>query len=168
MGSFGSLCLQLHKRHHIECCIYIYTSIFFVHLSMAVQPFVGPSPLVDFRNLFYTNGRTPWTGDQPVARPLPTHRTTQAQNKRTQTPMPQMGFEPTMPVFEWAKTVHALDRAATVIGWSTETFSRAITSKMAYRRVSQDMLWKLLVQNFLEDGLTVVIQGTWEPWLDTA
>jgi hypothetical protein len=30
--------------------------------------------------------------------------------------MPHVGFEPTIPVFEWAKTVHALDRAATVIG----------------------------------------------------
>jgi hypothetical protein len=30
--------------------------------------------------------------------------------------MPQVGFEPTIPVFEWAKTVHALDRATTVIG----------------------------------------------------
>jgi hypothetical protein len=23
---------------------------------------------------FFTDGRTPWTGDQPAARPLPTHR----------------------------------------------------------------------------------------------
>jgi hypothetical protein len=30
--------------------------------------------------------------------------------------MPWLGFEPTIPVFERAKTVHALDRAATVIG----------------------------------------------------
>jgi hypothetical protein len=30
--------------------------------------------------------------------------------------MPPFGFEPTIPVFKWAKTVHALDRAATVIG----------------------------------------------------
>jgi hypothetical protein len=29
--------------------------------------------------------------------------------------MPQVGFEPKIPVFERAKTVHALDRAATVI-----------------------------------------------------
>jgi hypothetical protein len=29
--------------------------------------------------------------------------------------MPQMGFELTIPVFKQAKTVHALDRAATVI-----------------------------------------------------
>jgi hypothetical protein len=30
--------------------------------------------------------------------------------------MSQVGFEPTIPVFERAKTVHALDRAAIVIG----------------------------------------------------
>jgi hypothetical protein len=30
--------------------------------------------------------------------------------------MPQVGFEPMIPVFEWAKTVHALDCIATVIG----------------------------------------------------
>jgi hypothetical protein len=29
--------------------------------------------------------------------------------------MPHVGFEPTIPMFEQAKTVHALDRAATVI-----------------------------------------------------
>jgi hypothetical protein len=44
---------------------------------------------------------------------------TYTQNKRTQTPMPLVGFEPTIPVFERAKTVHALERAATVIDeWS--------------------------------------------------
>jgi hypothetical protein len=63
-----------------------------------------------------TVGRTPWTGDQPVARPLPTRRTTETQNRRTQTSMPRVGFEPTIPVFERAKTVHALDSAAIVIG----------------------------------------------------
>jgi hypothetical protein len=61
--------------------------------------------------ILYTVGRTPWTGEQPVARPLPTHKTT-----RTQKSMPRVGFEPTIPVFERAKTVHALDCAATVIG----------------------------------------------------
>jgi hypothetical protein len=29
--------------------------------------------------------------------------------------MPWVGFEPTAPAFEWAKTVHALDRAAIVL-----------------------------------------------------
>jgi hypothetical protein len=35
------------------------------------------------------------------------------------TSMCQVGFEPTIPVFERAKTVHASDRAATVIGLTT-------------------------------------------------
>jgi hypothetical protein len=30
--------------------------------------------------------------------------------------MPRVGFKPTIPVFEWAKTVHVLDRMATVMG----------------------------------------------------
>jgi hypothetical protein len=33
--------------------------------------------------ILYIVGSTPWTGDQSVARTLPTHRTTQTQNKRT-------------------------------------------------------------------------------------
>jgi hypothetical protein len=57
-------------------------------------------------------------GDQPVARRVHIHRTTQTQNKRTQTSMLRAGFEPTTPVFEQAKTLHALDCAATAIGVS--------------------------------------------------
>jgi hypothetical protein len=53
----------------------------FIHSSTALQPFVGPWPLPEFRNLSYTDGIIPWTGDQPVGRPLPTHSTTQTQNK---------------------------------------------------------------------------------------
>jgi hypothetical protein len=64
----------------------------------------GPWPIFQSLNLY----STPWTGDQPVARPLPTHRTTQTENKRTQTSMPRVGFEPTIPVFQRAKMVHAL------------------------------------------------------------
>jgi hypothetical protein len=86
------------------------------HSSLALQRFVGPWPLLQFRNLFYTVGMTPWTGDQPIARPLPTHRTTQSQNKRTQTSMHCMEFEPKIRASERAKIVHALDRASTVIG----------------------------------------------------
>jgi hypothetical protein len=78
------------------------------YLPMALQPFVGPWPLFSFL-ILYTFGRTPWTRDQPVARPLPILRTTQTQNKCKQTSMPRVGFE--------AETVHALDHAATVIGF---------------------------------------------------
>jgi hypothetical protein len=55
-------------------------------------------------------------GDQPLARSLPTHGKNQIKNKRTQTSMSQMRFEHTIPLFERRKAVHALDRAATVIG----------------------------------------------------
>jgi hypothetical protein len=57
-----------------------------------VRPSVHGSTvlLLDLGRLFsflilYTVGRTPWTGDQPVARPPPTHTTTQTQNIHTQT-----------------------------------------------------------------------------------
>jgi hypothetical protein len=99
----------------------------FIHSSMALQLFVGPWRLIQGRNLFYTVGRTPWTRDQPVARPLPTHRTTQTQNKGTQTSMPWVGFEPMIPAFERMKTVHALDGAATVIGGANSLQSHAST-----------------------------------------
>jgi hypothetical protein len=69
-------------------------------------------------------------GDESVARPLPTHRTAQTQNKRTQTFMPRMGFEPTIPVFERAKTVHIFERASTVIG----TFLTDYTNSRPRRR----------------------------------
>jgi hypothetical protein len=41
-------------------------------------------------------------GDKPIARPLPTHRTTQS--KCAQASMHREGFEATIPVFERAKT----------------------------------------------------------------
>jgi hypothetical protein len=66
--------------------------------------------------ILYTVARSLWTGDQPVAWPLPTHRTIQTQNKHTGTSMSRVGIEPTIPVLEWADTVYGLDCAATVIG----------------------------------------------------
>jgi hypothetical protein len=78
---------------------------------------VGPLPLLQFRNRFYTDSMTPWTSDQPVARPLPTHRTTQTRNKRIHRHQCLwVGFESMIPAFERAKTVHTLYRAVNVIG----------------------------------------------------
>jgi hypothetical protein len=54
--------------------------------SMALRAHSGLRPLVLVPYSFFTVGRTPWTGDQPVTRPLPAHRTTQTQNKRIHTP----------------------------------------------------------------------------------
>jgi hypothetical protein len=98
-------------------------SRFFILDWVTIHPWLyshcGPWPFFSF--LIHTVGRLPWTGDQPVTRPLPTYRITQTQNKRPQTSMPWVGVEPTIPVFERAKTVHALDRAATVIGYWVTT-----------------------------------------------
>jgi hypothetical protein len=82
---------------------------------MALQLLVGPWPLFSFW-IFCTVSKTPWTVDQPVARPLPTLKTAQPQNKPTQTSMPRVVFESTIPAYERAKTVHALDLAATGTG----------------------------------------------------
>jgi hypothetical protein len=50
------------------------TRYIIIIIIMALQPFAWLWPLLQFPNLFYTVGRTPWTSDQSVARPLPTHR----------------------------------------------------------------------------------------------
>jgi hypothetical protein len=63
---------QVHEADTHRSC----TSVIHFHSSKTLEPFVGPWPLLQFRNHFYTDGRTPWTGDQPVEMLLPTHRTT--------------------------------------------------------------------------------------------
>jgi hypothetical protein len=107
-------------------CISIYLSIY---LSICLS--VTLKLLLDFGCFQFINlltGRTPLTGDQPVARPLPAHRTVQTQNRRTQTSMPQVVFEPTILVFERPKAVRALDRAASVIGTHVYTSRKYIAS----------------------------------------
>jgi hypothetical protein len=69
-------------------------------LANGIEPMVISSRLVHTETLLYarvsmllflyfnhfTDGRTPWTSDQPVARPLSKHRTTQTQNKHIHIP----------------------------------------------------------------------------------
>jgi hypothetical protein len=87
----------------------------------------------------YIVGMTPQIGHQPVARALPTYRTTQTQNKRTQTFMPRLRFEPTTQVFEPAKTIHELDHAATVIGRLLNSFINGSTA-LCWALVSPSIL----------------------------
>jgi hypothetical protein len=47
--------------------------------------------------ILYTVGMTPWTGDQPVVRSLPTRQ--QKHRINGQPSMPRMEFEPTIPMF---------------------------------------------------------------------
>jgi hypothetical protein len=77
---FFSTCLKLRNAYLNLLLLLV---LFF---SMAPPARSGPRPLIQFRNHFYTDGMTPWTSDQPVARPLPKHRTSQTQNKRIHTP----------------------------------------------------------------------------------
>jgi hypothetical protein len=53
-----AIIFECQKRQYILFHSFIYSSI-------ALQPFVGPWPLHQSHNLFYTEGRIPWTGDQP-------------------------------------------------------------------------------------------------------
>jgi hypothetical protein len=65
--------------------------------------------------------------------------------------MPKVGFQPTIPKFERAKTVHALDRAATVIG--DYTFIKYKSSKIVlltlpYRKIHSIFLFFFYFNDF--------------------
>jgi hypothetical protein len=89
---------------------------FFFYLNGLSSPAYARSELPDSEvRTLQTVGMTPWTGDQPIARPLLNagkHR----HNKCGQTTVPHVGFESTIPIFERAKIFHALDLVATVNG----------------------------------------------------
>jgi hypothetical protein len=61
--------------------------------------------------LYIHNRYDSWTGDETNTGPPITHRTTQTQNKRTQTSMPPVGFE----ADEQKKAVHSLDVSTTTL-----------------------------------------------------
>jgi hypothetical protein len=63
--------------------IFPFREYFSPHISLSIYlwlycPFVGPGRFFSFLAV-YTVGVAPWTGDDPVARPLPTHRSTQTE-----------------------------------------------------------------------------------------
>jgi hypothetical protein len=105
----------------------------FVQSHFFLYGFIALADLDCFFRFFQSGN--PSTGDQPVARPLPTHRT-QKQNKRKQTTMPRVEFEPMTPVLERAKMVHALDRAASVIGLCTIIWDYIVIMRVLKRRVN--------------------------------
>jgi hypothetical protein len=67
-------------------------------------------------------------GDEPIAKALPIHKNTHTHriNTHIHTSMPLVGFEPTTPVFERERTVHALVGAGTVIGLLTDYMSKIL------------------------------------------
>jgi hypothetical protein len=66
--------------------------------------------------ILYTVGRTHWTRDQPVAKPLPAHRINAHRHSCFS------GIRTHDPAFKRGKTVYALDRSATVISSKEITF----------------------------------------------
>jgi hypothetical protein len=107
-------------------------------ISIPLIPYSYGVEVFHFSLDLYTIRRTPWTSDRPVTRPLPKYRTTQTHNKRAHTPnihsisgirthdhsvrasedsscLRSLGYRDRL-ASERAKTVHALDRSATVTG----------------------------------------------------
>jgi hypothetical protein len=77
---------------------------------MAVEPLSWA--LVSFS--VYNSYTQSLVGDQPVARPLPTHSKTQTEKTHTETSMSWVQLEQTTSVSKREKTFDALDRAAAV------------------------------------------------------
>jgi hypothetical protein len=65
--------LSIYLSVCLSVCLPIYPWLY--------SPFLELGRFFSFVIFFHIVGETPWTGDQPVARPLPTHNTAQTQNK---------------------------------------------------------------------------------------
>jgi hypothetical protein len=94
-----------------------------IHPSTALQSFWLDSGRFFSFLILYTVGRTPWTGISPSqGRYLHTEHKINAK----QISMPWLRLEPTIPEFEVAKTYHALEWAATVIGTVLQLVTRRL------------------------------------------
>jgi hypothetical protein len=72
-----------------------------------------------------TVGKTPWTGDQLVARPLPLQKHRKAhKHTHTEYACPEWNSNPRVQAPARAKTVHALDRSVIVTGLVNELLRR--------------------------------------------
>jgi hypothetical protein len=128
----------------------VYESIYFFSLALQ-HPWAVASDFQFFDH--FTDGRILWTSDQFVARSLPKHMTIQTQNKHIHTPsMSCVGFEPTIPASERAKTVHALDHSATVTGIT-------VSKTVKFKRIS--IRHKVYMPIFSESRDSVVGIGDW-------
>jgi hypothetical protein len=77
LSIYLSICLSI----YLSVCLSVYLSIYLFNYP-CLYSCCGLWLLSQFLNL-HTVGTSPWTVNQHVARPLPTHRTTQTQRKRT-------------------------------------------------------------------------------------
>jgi hypothetical protein len=115
----------INQSIYLSIYLFIYLSIYlFAYLSIYHSIYLWLySPLLDLGRFFsfldYTQRVGPLgpgiSPSQGLYLYTEQHKRAQAQNKRKQTSLPWTGIEHTIPAFERAKTVHALDRAATAI-----------------------------------------------------
>jgi hypothetical protein len=117
----------------------------------------------------FTGGRTPWTCDQLISRRLPNHRTTKTQkNAHThQTPMAWVGFEPTIPASERAKTVYDSDRSATVTGIREVELRKSLTITqgvtLPVHKTTKFPSWKYIYRSF-KGRILLCLYKTKTPW----
>jgi hypothetical protein len=102
--------IHLYLPAHLPVCLSVYPCCSHLEHRASIKRFVS----LQFLNLRQSVGLLVRGINPTQGRYL--HRTTQIQNKRTQTAMPRVGFKPKIPAFERAKTVRVLDRTATVVG----------------------------------------------------
>jgi hypothetical protein len=77
----------------------------------------------------------------------------QTRNKRTQTSIPWVGVEPTIPVFKRGEMIHVFNRAATVIGFIS---------------LCLKLIWNLPKQKFLLERFALslkALQETRKVWI---
>jgi hypothetical protein len=67
-----------------QWCVLLKIKFLYIFFTGSTAP-LGPGLCFFQFHEHFTDGRTPWTSDQFVARPLPKHRTTQTQNKHIHT-----------------------------------------------------------------------------------
>jgi hypothetical protein len=128
---YAFLSSLMHAACHVHHIILLLT--FFQWL---LQPLQDPGLVFSSVIIFYTDDRTPWPSDRLVARSLPIHRKTQ--NKFTHRhPCLWVGFETTIPASERAKTIHTLDRAATVFGPWFEYHNHTWSAYMKLKHITE-------------------------------
>jgi hypothetical protein len=102
---------------------------------------------------FFTAGRAPDTSDHPVARPLPKHKRTQTQNKRTPNINAMSGIRIHDPIVRGIKAVHVLDGAATVTGLcqsiTTRNYRKHTPNNKKYQRTWRVSTVSLATEVFL-------------------
>jgi hypothetical protein len=113
---------EIHPNPFKTIYLSIYLSIYSCCSNLEHKASVKHFVSLQFLNFRQSVGLLGWEISLTQGRYL--HRMTQTQNKRKQTSMPSVGFEPTNPMSERTKTFHALDRAATVIGIISNTLPK--------------------------------------------